>query len=252
MKFSLVNGQRLEAQPGLSGECRGCRRPMVAKCGQIKMLHWAHSGRRVCDPWWENETEWHRTWKAHFPKEWQEVVHHAEDGGKHIADVKTDQDYVIEFQHSPMKPEERQSREDFYKKMVWIVDGKRRIRDHQKFMDGWDFSTRVGAREDLKENLRGGPLLRDWSDRSVPVLFDFGVDHLWGLLPKTHEGKVYGFKVEQNAVIESIRCSDIEGLLKGFKGTIHAYEWRLKREREQNRDSLFSLYQSHYSSHRRF
>ena len=47
-------------------------------------------GRRFCDPWWENETEWHRAWKDQFPADWQEIVHHAEDGEKHIADVKTD------------------------------------------------------------------------------------------------------------------------------------------------------------------
>ena len=54
-------------------------------------------------------------WKKCFPEEWQEVVHFAEDGEKHIADVKTPSGLVIEFQHSAIKPEEQLSREGFYK-----------------------------------------------------------------------------------------------------------------------------------------
>jgi len=67
----------------------------------------------VCDPWWE-ETTWHRDWKAMFPVEWQEVVHHAPNGERHIADVRTEHGFVLEFQHSPLEPVERQARESFY------------------------------------------------------------------------------------------------------------------------------------------
>lgn len=133
MKYALVNGERQEAQPGLKGECPCCGSILVAKCGDIKVHHWSHHGVRKCDPWWENETEWHRNWKSHFPKEWQEVIQYAEDGEKHIADVKIEQGYVIEFQHSPINVEECQAREDFYKKMIWIIDGTRRHRDKNKF-----------------------------------------------------------------------------------------------------------------------
>src|SRR5882724_2105651 len=87
MKFARTNGQRQEAQPNLSGECCGCGAPMVARCGDIRVWHWAHRSGRACDPWQENETEWHRAWKDRFPAEWQEIVHRAEDGERHIADV---------------------------------------------------------------------------------------------------------------------------------------------------------------------
>ena len=53
-----------------------------------------------------------------IPVEWQEVVHIAEDGEKHIADLKTDQGLVVEFQHSFIKDEEVNSRGDFYKNMI--------------------------------------------------------------------------------------------------------------------------------------
>jgi competence CoiA-like predicted nuclease len=105
MKFAKVNGQRQEAQPRLSGNCPGCDGPMVARCGTKRVWHWAHLGERTCDVWWENETEWHRAWKNQFPVGWQEIVHRAENGEKHIADVKTSQGWVLEFQHSPIKSE---------------------------------------------------------------------------------------------------------------------------------------------------
>jgi competence protein CoiA len=90
---------------------------MVAKCGEVKIWHWAHQGRRFCDPWWENETEWHRKWKAEFPDAWQEIIHRADDGTKHVADIKTEHGWASEFQHSSIRPEERRSRDAFYERV---------------------------------------------------------------------------------------------------------------------------------------
>ena len=98
------------------------RRKSVAKCGDIRVRHWAHKGHLVCDPWWENETKWHRDWKDHFPTNWQEVVHRAADGERHIADVTTGEGWVIEFQHSYLRPEERRSRDAFYPKLIGLAE----------------------------------------------------------------------------------------------------------------------------------
>src|ERR1041385_5779332 len=136
MKFARVNGQRQEAQPNLSGECCGCGLPVIAKCGNIRVRHWAHRAGGVCDPWWENETEWHRAWKDLFPAECQEVVHHAGDGELHIADVKTHDGWFIEFQPSPISPEERRSREAFYQSLIWVVDGTTLKRGQRHFLRG--------------------------------------------------------------------------------------------------------------------
>ncbi|MCK1732966.1 hypothetical protein IVA79_03100 [Bradyrhizobium sp. 138] len=100
MKFADIEGQRREAQPGLFGACPSCGAPMVAKCGDLRVRHWAHRGIRVCDQWWELETEWHRAWKNEFPQDWQEIIQIALNGEKHVADVKTKGGTVIEFQHS--------------------------------------------------------------------------------------------------------------------------------------------------------
>lgn len=88
------------------------------------MHHWAHKSQRDCDPWWENETAWHREWKSHFPEECREVSHSAPDGEVHRADIKTPTGIVIEVQHSPMTDRERESREEFYENLIWIVDGR--------------------------------------------------------------------------------------------------------------------------------
>lgn len=99
-----------------------CGDPALAKCGERVIWHWAHSGRLHCDPWWENETAWHRAWKRCFPEAQREVVMFAPNGEKHVADVKTTNGMVIEFQNSPMKPEELRSREAFYSRLIWIVN----------------------------------------------------------------------------------------------------------------------------------
>lgn len=97
---------------------------MVAKCGLRRIHHWAHAKRRECDPWWENETPWHRQWKNLFPEHYREISHTAPNGEIHRADIKTPTGIVIEVQHSAMTDTERLSREAFYGNLVWVIDGK--------------------------------------------------------------------------------------------------------------------------------
>lgn len=124
MQYALVNGIRREAFPGGYGNCSTCGAVMVAKCGPRVMHHWAHQGRRNCDSWWENETKWHREWKAQFPEECREITHTAPDGEIHRADIRTPSGIYIEVQHSAMSDSERKSRELFYKNLVWVIDGR--------------------------------------------------------------------------------------------------------------------------------
>ncbi len=199
MKYALVNGLREKAWPGGSGICPACDNQMIAKCGSIRIHHWAHRGESHCDPWWESETEWHRAWKDRFPTDWQEVVHSAENGEKHIADVKTDQGWVLEFQHSPIGPDERKAREAFYKKLVWIVDGARRKRDKSQFIKACEHGRMVVGQLNLSRIpiQEESALLRDWADSCVPVFFDFsgsenlGNSTLWCLI-RVIDGMAYG------------------------------------------------------------
>lgn len=222
MKFALVDGQQQEAKPGLAGYCKFCESPCVAKCGEKNVWHWAHAKRVACDPWWENETEWHRAWKNNFPKEWQEVVHFSETGEKHIADVKTGKGLVVEFQHSHINPEERNARENFYKNMVWIVDGTRRKSDFKKFMvfleDSRSLGELVPVRK-LSSFLDESRLVLDWCYSNAPVIFDFKENTLWVLLEK----------LTKNRYILPINRSSLTSLLNSehdsnsFKAVINTF-----------------------------
>lgn len=123
MQLALVNNDRVEASPGTRGLCPICGSEMIAKCGPRILHHWAHYRPRNCDPWWENETPWHRDWKNLFPVECREVSHIAHDGEIHRADIKTPTGIVVEIQHSSMTDAERTSREEFYGNLVWVIDG---------------------------------------------------------------------------------------------------------------------------------
>jgi len=132
MKYALVHGEKVEAFPKGIGLCICCNTITIAKCGTKKIDHLAHRSLIECDAWWENETQWHRDWKAKFPKAWQEVVHFdTVTGEKHIADIKTEKGFVIELQNSPMALEELRSREQFYKKMLWIINGQNFVKQFE-------------------------------------------------------------------------------------------------------------------------
>jgi competence CoiA-like predicted nuclease len=92
---------RIRPAPGEKAVCPMCGQPLIAKCGDIYVWHWAHKGGGECDPWKEHETEWHLAWKNHFPEDWQEIIIEKQ-GKKHIADVQTPAGVTIEFQNSPI------------------------------------------------------------------------------------------------------------------------------------------------------
>lgn len=231
MKFALVDGQRQEPQPKLSGECPYCGRPVVARCGKVRIKHWAHRGGVPCDSSKEGETEWHRNWKNQFPTEWQEVVHYSGSGEKHIADIKTDLGCVIEFQHSQIKPEERQSREAFYENLIWVVDGRRRLNDKNQFFGS------LGNRSDeswpeIRIGIPDGSLFRDWIESSSLILFDFGHDHLWLLFPESNVAWAYVLPLHRSVFIDAYRSPGsnasltLQGLMSRFKLFFEEYSLR--------------------------
>jgi len=197
MKFATLDGNKTEAFKGGRGICPSCNSELIAKCGDVKINHWAHKGVGNCDAWWENETEWHRNWKNNFPKEWQEIVQFDGKGEKHIADVKTEKGWVLEFQHSYIAPEERNSRNAFYTKLVWVIDGIRRKTDRIQFQKIIEESSKapvgnINIRQiNFPEESR---LLKEWLNCKVPVFFDFSdlnKSALWFLLPLNIKGEAY-------------------------------------------------------------
>ncbi len=235
MKYALVNGKRLEAQPDSSGKCPVCNYSVVAKCGKVRIWHWAHRSKRQCDTWWENETEWHRAWKNQFPADWQEIVHKTESGEKHVADVKTNQGHVIEFQHSHIKLEERQSREKAYRKLVWVVDGMRRKRDLESFYQAWERGRPVGGNASIRRIVFGKhALLQEWAESRVPVFLDFGMKNLCWVLSSLQgrEGYVMLFSRDEFIQIHrggaTEKVSEFEEFVKDIHKLVSDYESHLR------------------------
>lgn len=210
MKYALINDKKTEATKGAKGLCPSCGSELVAKCGEVKVNHWAHKGNRYCDPWWETETDWHRSWKEKFPIDWQEVDHFDDNSGeKHIADVKTESGWALEFQHSYLKPEERRSRSAFYPKLVWVVDGLRRKRDKQQFQNAIEEGRAVSEdplirRVHFPDECR---IVNEWLDCSALVFFDFQEvkepkgSFLWLLLPGIPDSKAFLMRFPRNEFI---------------------------------------------------
>ena len=243
MRYALIDNVKSEAISGAKGVCPGCSMPVVAKCGEKKIHHWAHKRIASCDSWWESETQWHRDWKDNFPKEWQEIfLPDLKNGEKHIADVKTEHGVVIEFQHSHIDPKEQRSREAFYKNMVWIVDGTRLKRDYPRF--------KKMMKDDLdclrETEIKGVFLIHypewwfqeSWINSNVLVVFDFGEQEyaitpqgekkqlVWCLLP----GKADNYSV----VVKGSR----DGLIARLKESPEPLPWPVHELVRQLHDEL--------------
>ncbi len=227
MLIALVNNQRTAAAPKLKGLCPGCQEPVTAKCGTQRAWHWAHISKKDCDSWWE-ETEWHRFWKGHFPLEWQEVIlFDTQSGEKHIADVRTGHGLVMEFQHSPLDPQERVMREAFYKNMVWIVDASHRKNDYKRFVRGFPQFRQTPQKGLFLVATPDKCFPVNWVQSTKPVFFDFrgiapsdppdnGRELLWCLLP----GRIEEFAVllafnRSELVGEATKNSDLIEVLQG-------------------------------------
>jgi competence protein CoiA len=254
MKFALVNGQRTEAQTGLSGECPGCKAPVIAICGVVRIWHWRHVSKRMCDQWWENETEWHRAWKNNFPIEWQEFIQHAPDGEKHIADVKTAQGWVIEFQYSHLRPEERRARTAFYQQLVWVVNGRRRKRDPDQFFNAVETGKQISTVQMLNVPNYECRLLKEWRNESAPVFFDFAErDRLWCLIPGGLDGWAYVGPFPREGFVELLKGGmtkageTFPSLMKILNGMVaeHVSQIKAQIQRESvgfNRPDSFQMF----------
>ncbi|MCE9658085.1 MAG: hypothetical protein K8R60_05960 [Burkholderiales bacterium] len=104
--------------------------------------------------------------------------------------MKTERGYVLEFQHSPLDPQERRAREDFYQRMVWVIDGTRRSRDRSQLLRAVEDATTISSEIwRLRGFLDDCAFLRDWHGSRTQVVFDFGEDVLWFVFPAN--GRVY-------------------------------------------------------------
>lgn len=247
MRFALINDKLTEAMPGLvDAVCPGCGASVIAKCGIQKTHHWAHKNMRMCDSWWETETEWHRAWKNKFPAEWQEVFFPDEQTGeKHIADVRTEHGLVIEFQHSFINPEERISREEFYKKMVWVVDGTRLSRDFPRFVKGGKFGS-IELKPGIRKAEFGYEFFpSNWLRSSVPVVFDFlGLDNvasadpirrnLYCLFPSHDEYNAVYAEIPRGAFVKTVLNGKWSERVTAFMDEMEQEYIETQKQRQRN------------------
>ncbi|MEQ8441228.1 MAG: competence protein CoiA family protein [Alphaproteobacteria bacterium] len=231
LHFALVEGIRSNPMKGIVGTCPNCDCQLVAKCGEERIHHWAHRGRRNCDAWHENETQWHRDWKSLFPEEWHEISHKAESGERHIADLKRPDGLVVEIQYSHIDPTERRKREDFYKTVVWIVSGLRLKRGTSGFEKALCGSQLINKKPPIfSASTSDSPLLRKWVSSTKTVFFDFG-DHviandkldgvreplLWRLDPSSSEETALLTPIFKSQIVADITKSEIgQGTTSGL------------------------------------
>jgi hypothetical protein len=102
--------------------CPSCGELLIAKCGQIKVHHWAHENKDDCDTWSEPIGPWHLWWQGLVRPDFVEV-------GRvpHRADIVGNRGVVVELQHSPISGEDVSAREAFYGHMVWLFDATQRF-----------------------------------------------------------------------------------------------------------------------------
>ncbi len=119
-----VTGKRYEASPEVKKlvlECPMCQCGVQAKTGDIKAHHFAHLYKDCGYFNYKGMSKWHTEWQNLFKVEQREVrMQHK--GKTHIADVCNSNGIVIEFQHSSISLENKQARDEFYDKLIWVVD----------------------------------------------------------------------------------------------------------------------------------
>jgi len=159
----IYASQGLPASPGIRSQCPLCHEVVIPKCGEIKIWHWAHKSLADCDHWSEPETEWHKAMKELFPPNCREVII-----PPHRADVRTAKHLVVEFQHSPISPGEIREREDFYGRLVWVVDART-----------WHVEMLHIEKSLIWANRRAHPA---WMSAECPVILDIGYTllHIYG------------------------------------------------------------------------
>jgi hypothetical protein len=199
MLYAKVNGEKSEATPNLAGECQLCDQPVFSRCGEINVWHWAHHKNESCDSWYEPETNWHRNWKFIFGEDYREIII-SKDGIKHIADIQTRENVIIELQNSTIQAPIIREREIFYgEQMIWIINGKHfksnfdikppRSASLDEDEEYWQLhnplANRFGALEKIIKGKRKYTWRwsrRSWTDVGRPVFIDFGDESLFWVL----------------------------------------------------------------------
>ena len=273
MRYALENGIKKEATKGAKGTCLCCGAEVIAKCGKIRCWHWAHKNNEEC-PYSKKEpkTQWHLDWQNHFPKKWQEVRCTDERTGKvcHIADIKTPNGLVVEFQHSAIKPEERLSREQFHKNMIWVIDGTRLKYDFERFTKNIEnLQPFIISNSKIPFPLyivnRVDEILpKSWLSAKVPLYFDFRPEKIddtesdqqkllrnfiWGFfrIGKT----VFAVSMPHNCFVDYVQREIIRNIEQYAITTLQKMQIIHMLQQKSQLQNIRQNYRSHYIRRRR-
>jgi competence protein CoiA len=159
---------------------------------------------------------------------------------KHIADVRTPLGLTIEFQHSPIKPDERAAREKCYGNLFWVVDGSRLPRDLLRFSMASGHSGRweTGCTS-LPSRMRHSRAAGSIAPHRV---FDFGdasgrieqtshvTDPLWCLLPGRARGQAVVLAISRESFV---RATHDRADLIDHRAILEPLELLLAKEQRQ-------------------
>jgi Competence protein CoiA-like family len=192
-----VDGNRILASAGVAARCPACQSDLIAKCGEIIIHHWAHRSGADCDEWFESEGGWHRAWKSLVPEQCREVIVEKE-GKKHRADIMRPDGRVIELQHSAIGTKEIVEREQFYGRMLWLVDGR-------------EFGKRMAMRSrSYGLSFRWSRPRKTWAFAGKPVFIDLGDGDLFRMNRFYADGKAAGWgrMVEARVFVEWLQSPE--------------------------------------------
>jgi len=216
MLFATVNGEKVEAKPKTIGICPLCERTVFSKCGEINIWHWAHHKDESCDAWYEPETAWHKNWKFIFGKDNCEIII-SKDGVRHIADILTKDNVIIELQNSPIQRPIIRKRENFYgERMIWVLNGKHfkdnfsiyktaLEEDDEYFRLYNPLSSQYGKVDNSRKNdyyFSWSWCRKTWCEVQRNVFIDFGDEHLFWVKEGMGTSAGKGRKITKEKFIE--------------------------------------------------
>ncbi|MGC3959611.1 MAG: competence protein CoiA family protein [Verrucomicrobiota bacterium] len=128
----ILNHRRESASKDYEGDsnCPDCAGTLIAKCGEIKIHHWAHATSPPnCE--YQPKTEWHMGWQLKFPLDWLEVKY---TNGR--ADVMLPKGDLVEFQSKGLDSETLKRRTEGTKPgaIAWVVDGREAFKEERLYL----------------------------------------------------------------------------------------------------------------------
>ena len=215
MIWALVENEKIEASPKTKGICLICGGKMHSKCGEVNVWHWAHDNNENCDLWYEPESIWHKHWKMTFGKENSEIGIEKQ-GTRHIADIRTNGNVVIELQNSPLLKPIIRERENFYgERMLWLLNGEKfktnlvikeffedKIYLERKMKIRWLRDEPDKVKEPDEEYFKWKNPRKSWVDVQRPLFIDFGEESLFKVIEGMGTSQIRGKYISKEKFIQ--------------------------------------------------